>query len=786
MRVCITRCGGPAGRRLARMRLFLACSAAALCMLSASALAQTPPPAPAAPTGDPFLGTCTRATQWQFEQVSASHLRLTGQVQIECPQMSFFADTIELFTDPELRLVASGNVVFTNPEGRIAAERVEFNVAKSTGTFHQASGILSLGDEVDRTQFGNQDPDVYFYGDTIEKLDNRSYRLTRGGFTTCVQPTPRWEVTSGSVLIVLNNYAIARNTVLRVKGVPLMYLPVLYYPIKEDDRATGFLLPTYGTSTLRGQSLSNAFFWAIGRSHDATLFHDWYTNVGQGAGAEYRYVASEASSGNFRFYRIDQRQAEFRQGGTITRLPAQTSYQFGGTGNQMIGTSVRLYQRIDYASSLVTQQLYQQNLYQASNATRTIEGGATGTWGPLTASGLFQRTETFTGSNASQLYGSSPRITAAVAPLQMFGLPIYASVNNEFSYLPFRQITGGRVTNDRSLARLDVFPTMRAALSRLAFLTVNTSASYRTTYYTRSADRRGQIVSDPLTRQYLALRSDVIGPVFSRIWDTPGSAFSERMKHLIEPTFAVEYVPGIDNAAQVLTLLDTTDVILGDTIRFTYGVNNRLLYRARTVGGASGSAVQFLTVGVQQTYYATRRSSLNDTQYVSTGFRSRSVDLSDVAVNIKVTPSSALDSTTRLEYDVHGHGLHVITTGTTTQIGASSTTLNYSRQRRTRTSKPESSMSWSTSLNLLQGRARGAYSLTWDIGRAVILNQNVGMSYLAQCCGIQAEFQKYNFPQGLPGFPITSDRRFNVSFVLAGVGTFSNFLGAFGGLMSGP
>ena len=56
-----------------------------------------------------------------------------------------------------------------------------------------------------------------------------------------------------------------------------MYLPIIYYPIKDDDRATGFLLPTYGSSTLRGQAISNAFFWAIGRSQDATFFHDWFT-----------------------------------------------------------------------------------------------------------------------------------------------------------------------------------------------------------------------------------------------------------------------------------------------------------------------------------------------------------------------------------------------------------------------------------------------------------------------------------------------------------------------------
>jgi len=763
-------------------RILLSCC---LCLLPVCALAQAPAAGTTPGADDPFLGTCTRTTQWQFEQVAASHLRLTGQVQVECPAMSFFADVIDIFTEPELRLVASGNVVFSNPEGRLAAERVEFNVAEGTGTFHQASGILSLGNEVDRVQFGNQDPDVYFYGDMIEKLDGRRYRLTRGGFTTCVQPTPRWEVTSGSVLIVLDNYAIARNTLLRVKGVPLMYLPVLYYPIKSDDRATGFLLPTYGSSTLRGQTLSNAFFWAIGNSQDATFFHDWFTNVGQGAGAEYRYVASQGAYGNFRFYRIAQRQAEFRSGGRVARLPAQSSYQVNGTGNQSIGTAIRLHQRIDYTTSIVTQQLYQQSLYQASNATRTIEAGLMGTWAALTTSALFQRTETFTGETTSQLYGSTPRVTAALAPQRVFGLPLYASVNNEFSHLPFRQITNGRVTSDKSLARLDVFPTARAALSRLTFLTFNTSASYRTTYYTRSADARGRVVSEPLVRQYLSLRSDVIGPVFAKIWDTPESRYSERMKHLIEPTFALEYVPGINNAAHVLTLVDSSDVILGDTTRFTYGINNRFLYRARTSDGSSGSTVQFLTVGVQQTYYVTPRSSLNDTQYVSTGFRAKSVDLSDLAVTVKVTPSPALDSTTRLEYDVHGQGLHVVTTGGTAQVRGSSTTVSYSRQRRNRRARPESSLSWSNSLNLLQGRARGMYGLTWDIGRAGVLNQNVGFSYLAQCCGIMAEFQKFKFPQSVAGFPIPSDRRFNVSFVLAGLGTFSNFLGAFGGLM-GP
>ena len=46
-----------------------------------------------------------------------------------------------------------------------------------------------------------------------------------------------------------------KQAVLTVKGVPMLYVPVLYYPTKKEDRATGFLIPTYGASTLRGQQL---------------------------------------------------------------------------------------------------------------------------------------------------------------------------------------------------------------------------------------------------------------------------------------------------------------------------------------------------------------------------------------------------------------------------------------------------------------------------------------------------------------------------------------------------
>jgi hypothetical protein len=88
--------------------------------------------------------------------------------------------------------------------------------------------------------------------------------------------------------------------------------------------------------------------------------------------------------------------------------------------------------------------------------------------------------------------------------------------------------------------------------------------------------------------------------------------------------------------------------------------------------------------------------------------------------------------------------------------------------------------SGSSSLRFKDGRVTAFYGLNWDIDAKYIYSQSLGGAYLAQCCGVQADFQVVNF---LPSSssPIPSDRRLNFAFVLAGLGTFSNFFGLFGG-----
>ena len=758
-----------------------------MCLWTSSADAQAP--TPASPPSDtapaPVVSGNSSTTSlplglskwssWKFES-EGDHLHLINQAAIEGPNLKFFADDVDLYVNTN-KVVASGNVVFTNADGRISAERLEFDTGTGIGTFYDASGIMSLGPQAgtNPAAFGGQEPDVYFYGAKLEKLGPRKYRITRGGFTTCVQPTPRWEVTSGSVVLNLDDYAIARNTLLKVKGVPLMYLPMIYYPIQKSQRQTGFLLPTYGTSTIRGQSISNAFFWAINRSQDATLFHDWFTRTGTGMGTEYRYIAGLQSAGSVRLYRFNQHETTYEQSGAT--LPAKTSYEFTGAVTQALGGRARARMRLDYFSDVFTQQIYHQNIYRASRRNRLVEAGASDVFGPLSTTLLYQRNETFDSDTRSVLYGSTPKLTAVLAPQQLFGAPIYASLNSEYAYLPYRNVNDNVVTLDNSLARVDVAPAVRVPMSRLTYLSLNTSAAYRTTYYSRSFDSRGVAVPDSFIRDYTQLRTEVLGPVFTKIWDTPDSGYSERMKHVIEPAFTVDYTTAIDDVRRTPILTDTSDFVVGGTSRMTYGLTNRFLYRGKTVEGVRGQTREFITVGIQQTYYSNPESSKFDTSYSSSNTSRTPVNLSPISLNARVSPSARVDANTRVEYDVHGLGLASLGVGSTVSAGLASGSLQFSRQHMSVNSKPNSYFSGSTSLHTPNGHFTGTYAIGWDLTHSTIVTQNVLATYMAQCCGLQMEFQNFHL---VSSAPIPSDRRINVSFVLAGLGTFSNFFGAFG------
>ena len=718
--------------------------------------------------------------QFRIEQIDTNHLRLTGQVEIEnidVKGQKFYANVVDIHTDTHL-LEASGNVLYETATARIAAERVVFNTRAGTGTFYTASGLAAIGDRANKSMFGALEPDVYFYGDVLEKVGEGKYKVTKGGFTTCVQPTPRWELVAGSITINVGDYAILRNAVMHVKDVPIFYLPFLYYPIQDDDRATGFLLPTYGRSTYQGQSVSNMFFWAISRSQDLSVMHDWYTATGQGYGTEYRWVSTPTSSGNLRAYRLNQKAA------TVSgiALAAQKSVLVNGSITQDLPFRLKGRALIDYSSRFQANQLYSRDIYNATQSISRITASVTGSWNFVNASLNGNRQQQFFGVDQSIISGSLPSLSAGISSRRLGRLPMFFSWQSEASRQLYVQKDADKKI-DSSLAKVDVTPSLRAPLSKLSFLTANLNMSYRATRYSQSLDENNRQVKVPYTRNYAEVRADFLGPVVTRVF-TPNNFLADRLKHVIEPAFSVQRITAIEGEDRVVVLGSLYDRVVGGVTRMTYGLTNRVLVRKAskdpTASKLASAPRELLTASVTQSYYSEKRASQYDPAYSSSnvvtgGLRPPS-NYSPVSVQVRTQPLQYFGASVRSEYDYSAKKMLSVSTGGDFTTPAAQARVSWSKSLSS--FYPTNSVNGNTHLSLRQGRLGGDYSINWDVQRGIVLQQRMMVFYNAQCCGVVVEYSQYN---PYLGSALPTDRRFNLGFTLAGIGTFSNFFGNFGG-----
>ena len=721
------------------------------------------------------------------EVVDENLFILRGRAELERTSdgARLHADEVRFFRKED-RAVAVGNVVFSQGKNTIAADRAELNTVTRTGTFHNATGSAiaptpRASGPIVAPQLAGQETNVFFFGEVIEKIGPKKYRITNGGFTTCVQPTPRWDLTADSVVLNIDDYTFLRQAILKVKGVPLLYLPVLWYPTKEEGRATGFLLPTYGSSTIRGQAIHNAFFWAINRSHDATIMHDWFSKTGIGLGGEYRYNLTQGD-GQLRTYLLDQRATTYElPGGGINPSPASRSYEIRGSASHVLSPSLRARARADYFSSLTTMQTFNTNFYDASRNTRTIGANLVGSWRTYSLNATFDRNESFSGADSSFVTGNTPRVSFTRNERPLFdGSPAYFALGTEMVQLTSRSHLNG-VTNDRGLSRFDVSPRLRYPFKRWQWFTVNSSLTLRDTFYTRSLSGN-TIVSDSINRTVLTMQADAVGPVFNRVWDTPDNEYAEKFKHSIEPFLNVQRTTSVEEFSRIVQT-DGVDSLLGNT-GLTYGLRNRFYAKRRQ--GRLSQAQEIVTVEMTQTYNTDERATAFNRDYTTT--YGAPAHFAPILLSARATPWPEVSAAVRAEVDSKYLELRTMSVNGSynwrsrwmTTVGWSQRyfieELAYFNDR----NYLDHYLNVSTDLRTSNNQFGGSYMFNYDVLRSTMSQQRVTGFYNAQCCGIALEYQRYNFRGGFA--PIPSDHRFFLSFTLAGLGNFSPFNGAMSGV----
>src|SRR5215204_1417842 len=590
--------------------VFIAYGARAYAQAQAQAPAPTPPAIPTAPAAPaaPVTATPPSAATPSVTETTLSMSReasnnqkdwhFIGNVEMDRGgDTKIYADDVWAYTG-ENRAIATGNVLMAQGNNRISAERAEFDTQTRLGTFYNAWGLSTIKPPVQTARpctiappaMTNQELVVYFFGEKIEKIGPKKYKITNGGFSTCVQPTPRWDLNAGTVILNLDHYTLLRQAVLRVKGVPMFYLPIMYYPTRRENRATGFLIPTYGSSTLNGQAIHNAFFWAINRSHDATITHDWFSKTGQGAGTEYRYNVG-SGEGLFRATTRDQKAAEYENGGT---LPDSRSYDIRGTATQILPHRLRARANVSYFSSIESSQLNNVNIYDLSRNSRSYGGNLVGNWGKYSMNSTFDHTEYFYNTTTSVLSGTWPRVSFSRNERPIGSTPLYFSASTEAAGI-LRKNTNGDIVVDTSLSRFDVSPQIRYPFKKWQWFTINSTLNWRDTFYTRSyapSDNPARpstvVTEENLNRPVLIFQSQLVGPLFNRVWDTPDNGYAEKFKHSIEPVVTLARISSVDDFDRIL-IFDGIDQYVGGT-NVTYGLNNRIYAKRKLTAGGQAVA----------------------------------------------------------------------------------------------------------------------------------------------------------------------------------------------------
>jgi hypothetical protein len=284
--------------------------------------------------------------------------------------------------------------------------------------------------------------------------------------------------------------------------------------------------------------------------------------------------------------------------------------------------------------------------------------------------------------------------------------------------------------------------------------------------------------------------SQISGPVLNRIWDTPDNGYAEKFKHSIEPYVNVRRTSVIDveKYNRIVKLADDWEV--GGSTQYTYGLVNRLYAKRRSpVAGQPGQARTILTVDLRQTYYTDPRAAQVDAQYATSGSGAPFAHFSPVYLTISAQPTNEFTASVRAEFDSRYRELRTVNVGAS-YAWSSRLQSNVSWSKRAfiaglpdfnNPNALDHALGATSTIRTRDNKYGAIYSFNYDVLRSYMIQQRLSGFYNAQCCGVAAEYQTYRFGSSSIS-PIAADHRFFMSFTLAGLGNFSPFNGALGGV----
>lgn len=704
-----------------------------------------------------------------------------GRVAIEYQNLRLRADHVQYNIKTYLA-TARGHVQLDVDTQHIAAESAEFNVRSGEGRFEHVRGEVRVEHRPNAYVLVSPNP-LVFQADEVQRLGPRTYTIEHAWVTVCQPDKPIWKFFAPHATLRVDHSIAMVNANFRLFRIPLLYVPYASAPAGRNLRQSGFLLPDFSHTTLKGVVFGDGYYWAPRSWTDISLGAAYLSRRGWQQNVEFRAKPWENVDISARYFGVIDRGLPTAitnsSGVTTTQLVKQGGHSAQFRLNALLGDGWRAVADLNQLSSLTFQLAFAPTFGEAVNSEVRTTAFLTKNFHGFSAN--------FSENSYENFVNAEPQVSVDLrsAPEARFDSVEQVPWKRLPIYLGGDAFAGAVHRSDESLSAdgLTVVPGIHTpgAVERSEFaprvvlplhwgswLGLTTTYAVRTTGY-GSQLINNVVVDDVLRRTTGELNVDLRPPTFERVWQTG----SRKWKHTIEPDIQYNYVRGVNQFDHFIhfdeneTLTDTND--------FTYSLTQRVFHRT-----GDGQAGELLSWRVAQKYYfdptfngalvpGTRNVFQALDSITPFAFADRPRHFSPVNSAFRFTPGTNSDAEIRLDYDtIRGK---LTTAGTLLNIRPAQnlnfTLAHFSIDNAADLQPLANQIRAQLAYGELNRRGwNGAVGFSYDVKQGVAQNQLVQVSYNGSCCGIALEYRRLSLG------PIRTENQFRVALIIANIGTF--------------
>jgi LPS-assembly protein len=200
---------------------------------------------------------------------------LKGKVSIKQDGREISADHAEL-TQNQAQGSFSGNLFIAEPGLLLTGDQAEFDFATNKA-------------KIRRTEFTSSQINAHGYADEIQRAPSGVMDIKHVQYSTCPPDSRAWSFSANYLHLDPNSgRGVVHSGVLRIKDVPVLYLPYLNFPL-DKRRQSGILIPRFGFTNDNSIDISVPVYWNIAPNYDATVTPRIISNRGFMLDNEFRY-----------------------------------------------------------------------------------------------------------------------------------------------------------------------------------------------------------------------------------------------------------------------------------------------------------------------------------------------------------------------------------------------------------------------------------------------------------------------------------------------------------------